>query len=149
MNIKRIKQMIGVILFLSINISVINAQSLAIVANNDGPPPQMTFKEIQSIFKGEKQRWKNNNRITLCMMKSNTNLGKLTASKIYQMSGDELNKFWLTLVFQGTVQAPRFFISQDELLRYVADNPGSIGVVDNTYNNNEVKLVTVDSKKSF
>ena len=48
------------------------------------------------------------------------------------MTGNELNKYFLALVFQGKVKAPTFFNSAAELESYVADTPGAIGVIQNT-----------------
>jgi len=98
---------------------------------------------------GEQQRWKSGAKITIALLKTNTPAGKLTSQKIYGMSSDELNKFWLALVFQGKAQAPNFFSSANELENFVAQNPGAIGIVDNADANNGVKTVIVEGKKSL
>ena len=79
---------------------------------------------------GEQQRWRNGTKITIALMKTNTSAGKTTSKKIYGMSGDELNRFWLALVFQGKAAAPNFFNSAAELENFVAQNPGAIGILD-------------------
>ena len=63
-------------------------------------------------------------KITIALMKTNTAAGKSTSKKIYDMSGDELNKFWLALVFQGKAQALIFLLLPAELENFVAQNPG-------------------------
>jgi hypothetical protein len=64
------------------------------------------------------------------------------------MSGDELNRFWLALVFQGKASAPNFFNSMSELESFVAQTPGAIGIVKKE-SSNESKLIPVDGKKEF
>ena len=91
---------------------------------------ELKLTELKSIFKGEKQRWRNGNKITIALMKTNTPAGAYTCKKIYDMSGDEVKKFWLALVFQGKADAPEFFNSVAELESFVADNPGAIGIID-------------------
>lgn len=98
---------------------------------------------------GEKQRWKGGTKITIALMKTNTPVGKTTSRKIYDMSADELNKFWLALVFQGKAQAPMFFNSPLELQGYVSRNPGAIGILDLPVANDEIKIVMIEGKKSF
>ena len=81
-------------------------------------------------------------------MKTNTPAGTATSRKIYSMSGDELNKFWLALVFQGKAQAPSFFNSKNELETFVVQNPGAIGVVTQA-TEAEAKVIPIDGKMTF
>ena len=97
---------------------------------------------------GEQQRWRSGTKITIALLKTNTNGGKNTLQKIYGMSSDELNKFWLALVFQGKAHAPNFFNSAAELENFVAQNSGAIGISDQV-NANDVRIVMVEGKKSF
>ena len=98
---------------------------------------------------GEQQRWRSGTKITIALMKTNTPAGKNTSQKIYGMTGDELNKFWLALVFQGKAQAPNFFNSAADLENFVAQNPGAIGIVDQLGANDEVKTIIVEGKRTL
>jgi len=123
--------------------------SLAAIAHISGAPAEMKQSQLKAVLRGETQRWKNGKRVLIALMKTNTPLGKTTASKIYDMSGDELNKYWLSLVFQGKAQAPVFFTSVTELQNYVAQNPGAIGIVDKTITTGEIRSLVIDGKPSF
>lgn len=125
------------------------AQTLAAIGNVSGAPAEMKLPELRAVLKGETQRWKNGKRVVIALMKTSTPLGKTTSSKIYDMSGDELNKYWLALVFQGKAQAPVFFTSVSELENFVAQNPGAIGIIDKPVANADVRSVMVDGKPSF
>jgi hypothetical protein len=125
------------------------AQQLTAIANTSGAPAEMKHTELKAVLMGETQRWKNGKRILIALMKTNTALGKTTSEKIYDMSGDELNKYWLSLVFQGKAQAPVFFTSVSELQNYVAENPGAIGIIDKPVPNAETRAVMIDGKPSF
>ncbi len=122
---------------------------LSVITNSNGSPATLKFSDLKSIFMGEQQRWKSGTKITLALMKANTPAGKNTSKKIYGMSSDELNKFWLALVFQGKAQAPNFFNSATDLENFVAQNPGAIGILDPANANNDVRTVLVDGKKSL
>jgi ABC-type phosphate transport system substrate-binding protein len=121
--------------------------SLTVISNQKGAPSTLNFSELRSIFMGEQQRWSGGTKITLALMKTNTPAGKNTSETIYGMTSDELNKFWLALVFQGKATAPNFFSSAGELENFVAQSPGAIGIVDQVAANAEVKTIQVEGKK--
>lgn len=123
--------------------------TLTAIGNVSGAPESMKQSELKAVLMGEKQRWKNGKRVIIALMKTNTALGKATSDKIYDMSGDELNKYWLSLVFQGKAQAPVFFTSVTELQNFVAQNPGAIGIVDKPVASTEFRAVLIDGKVSF
>jgi ABC-type phosphate transport system substrate-binding protein len=138
--------LIGLLFFTGPKI-IAQVSTLTVISNPNGPPSSMKFSELKSIFMGEQQRWKGGTKITIALMKTNTPAGKTTSKIIYDMSGDELNKFWLALVFQGKAQAPNFFNSSAELENFVAQNPGAIGILDHADVNGDIKTIMVEGKK--
>lgn len=122
---------------------------LVAVGNQSGAPSAMKLSELKAVLMGEKQRWKNGNRVIIALMKTNTPVGKTTSARIYEMSGDELNKFWLALVFQGKAQPPYFFNSTSDLENFVAQNPGAIGILDKPISVHEIKAIEIDGQKTF
>lgn len=123
--------------------------TLVAIGNVSDVPGNLSLSELKSILMGENQRWKNGDRILIALMKTNTPLGKTISSKIYDMTGDELNKFWLALVFQGKAQAPKFFSSTEELKNFVAQNRGAIGILDKPFTDTEIKFIMIDGQQSF
>lgn len=122
--------------------------NLTIIANIESVPAEMDFNKLKSVFKGEQMRWSDGTKVKIALMKTNTPVGTLTSEKIYKMTGNDLNKYFLALVFQGKVKAPAFFNSESELEAYIVHTPGAIGVVQNT-GNEQVKIVVVDGKKQI
>ena len=123
--------------------------NIMVIANEKGAPTTLTMKELKSIFQGEKQRWNDGTKISIAFMKSSTPVGSATSNKVLKMSGDQLNKFWLALVFQGKAKAPFFYGSASEVESYVSQNAGAIGVVESSYQVKGVKVISIDGKKSF
>ncbi|MBK6640718.1 MAG: hypothetical protein IPI23_01290 [Bacteroidetes bacterium] len=113
------------------NVSIAFSQEskLAVVANDKGAPETITEAEIIKIFKGEKQWWKDGTKIVIAFMKTSTPTGSEASKKVLGMSGDQLNKHWLSLVFQGKAKAPVFFNTEKELVDFVSQNKGAIGIV--------------------
>ncbi len=135
------------ILFFCAFTATSQTSSLTVISNQKGAPSTLNFSQLKSIFMGEQQRWRSGTKITIALMKTNTPAGKNTSETIYGMSADELNKFWLALVFQGKTSAPNFFNSASELENFVAQNPGAIGIVDQVAANDDIKTVQVEGKK--
>jgi hypothetical protein len=136
------------LIFLSLNVHAQN-ESLTVISNEKGAPSELKLSELKSILKGEKQRWHNGNKIMIALMKTNTPAGSYTCKKIYDMSGDELKKFWLALVFQGKADPPEFFSSVAEIESFVAENPGAIGVIAQQPASADTHIVLIDGKKTL
>lgn len=121
--------------------------NLVVISNGKGAPAEMKMAQFKSALRGEKQRWPDGTKVVIALMKTSTPIGNATCKKIYNMSGNELNKYWLALVFQGKADAPNFFNSESELEAFVAQTQGSIGIVSQTINTN--KPVLIDGKKAL
>jgi hypothetical protein len=123
-------------------------KTLTVISNSKGAPDQMSLAELTAVLKGEKQRWSNTVPVVIALMKSSTETGLSTSKKIYHMTSNEFNKYWLALVFQGKAKAPVFFNSPAELESFVAETPGAIGVIESS-TSGKVRQVIVEGKKSF
>jgi len=137
---------IALIIFIGTGIILAQSQNLVVISNSKGAPPEITLTELVTVMKGEKQRWADGTRISVALMKSSTPAGETTSKKIYGMSGDEMNKFWLALVFQGKAKAPVFFNTASELEAYISQTPGAIGIIEESPDIKS-KPVMVDGKK--
>lgn len=123
--------------------------NIMVIANEKGAPTSLTMKELKAIFQGEKQRWNDGTKISIAFMKSSTPIGAATAKKVMNISGDQLNKLWLALVFQGKAKAPIFYGSASEVENYVSQNAGAIGVVEAGFQVKSSKVISTDGRKSF
>ncbi|HOY95600.1 MAG TPA: hypothetical protein PK509_07680 [Catalimonadaceae bacterium] len=122
--------------------------ALAVVANEKGAPAALTMKFLKSVVQGDKQRWPDGTKISLAFLKTNTPVGNATAKKLMGMNGDQFNKYWLALVFQGKANAPAFFNTTQELEAYVSTTPGAVGIIDGNQST-KLRSISVDDKKSF
>lgn len=128
----------------------INAQEeqLVIIGNAASVPSEIDMNQLKSVLKGEKLRWNDGSKVSIALMKTSTPIGTYTCNKLYNMTGNELNKYFLALVFQGKVKAPTFFNSANELEAFVAQTPGAIGVLQQV-NDKLLKIILVDGKKQI
>jgi hypothetical protein len=121
--------------------------NLVVIANGKGVPSEMKMVQFKSTMRGEKLRWPDGSKVVIALMKSTTPVGVNTSKKIYNMSANELNKYWLALVFQGKADAPNFFNSEAELEEFISQTKGAIGVVNQPSSSN--KTIVIDGKTSL
>jgi hypothetical protein len=120
-------------------------QNLVVIGNGKGVPTDMKLAQLKSTMKGEKLRWPDGSKVVIALLKTTTPIGQNTSRKIYNMSANELNKYWLALVFQGKADAPNFFNSEAELEEFVSQTSGAIGVVNQP--TASTKTITIDGKR--
>src|ERR1043165_3177361 len=116
---------------------------LTVIGNVTGVPSQMKSSELVSVLKGEKLRWSDGTKVSIYIMKTSTPVGQHTCKKIYNWSGDKVKRYWLELSFSGKADAPTFCNTVDELVSYVSQNPGAIGIVDRSSTSNAVKTILI------
>jgi hypothetical protein len=121
--------------------------NLVVIANGKGVPSEMKVGQLKSTMRGEKLRWPDGSKVIIALMKSSTPIGINTSKKIYNMSANELNKYWLALVFQGKADAPNFFNSEAELEEFVSQTKGAIGVINQPSTSS--KTIVIDGKTSL
>jgi len=122
------------------------AQNTTLVVIGNGAPAKMTLADLKSVFRSEKVMWDNT---SLALMKSATEPGKSTCSKVYETSCDDVTKFWLGKAMGTNPVTPKFFDSVSELQAYVAGKPGAIGIIDLSQPVPGVHVITINGKNSF
>jgi len=123
--------------------------TLTVIANVKGVPSELKMTELKSVFMAERQRWSDGTKVIIAMIKSTTPLGKIISKRIYSMSGDEVRGFWAGISFAGKFESPVTFNTVSELETFVAQNPGTIAILDKAPESPEVKTVMIDGKKMF
>jgi hypothetical protein len=121
-----------------------HAQNTPLVVIGNGATGKMSLTDLKSVFKSEKVMW---NNASLALMKSTTEPGKSTCSKIYSMSCNDVTKFWVSKAFEG--KSATFFNSVGELQAFVAVTPGAIGIIDQSAPIRGVHVILIDGKGSF
>jgi ABC-type phosphate transport system substrate-binding protein len=104
--------------------------SRLIVIGNKTGLNSVSLKEIRKIFKGKYTNWSNGETVTIVLPSPKTNNAELVAKIIYQTSVPSVQKYWLSLVFQGRFSPPVFTDSDWETLQQIQKTPGAIGIVD-------------------
>ena len=95
---------------------------------NDLGMTSMTNAKVQRVFTGKETLWKNGKTVVICLPGTKSAKAQEVYTKVYGKSVKEVQKFWLSLVFQGRAKSPVFFDSEQEMVDYVKRTPGAIGV---------------------
>jgi ABC-type phosphate transport system substrate-binding protein len=100
-----------------------------LVVGNDTGITSLTNSELISIFKPKNNRWENNRPVIIVLPGSGSDISEAVARQVYGKSFVAVQKYWLSLVFQGRFNAPYFFNTDEEVLNFIKKNPGAIGFV--------------------
>ena len=145
---RKVNIAIAFVILSALNFSAVTPEgNFAVLANPQAGVTNMKYSEFISIMKGEKSYWKNGNKVSIALLKTSTKAGEAIAKSVYGMTGDELNKYWLSLVFQGKAAAPFFFDTESDLKSFVARTNGAIGIITAESVDDNDKCVLIDGKK--
>jgi len=104
------------------------AQDPVPVANNTGQI-NWTANQLKSIFIGERSFWPNRQPVVIVLPSSDSDSFERIAQWSLETDGFDYQKHWLSLVFQGRANAPVFVKDEEEVMEYVADHDGAIGLI--------------------
>lgn len=101
---------------------------LSIIGNKIGVT-QLKAQEARNIFRANKTTWPNKVAVTIALPSPQSTASEPVARLIYGTRPSSVQKFWLSLVFQGRATPPNFFDTDQELIQFIQRTPGAIGVI--------------------
>lgn len=101
---------------------------LSVIGNKTGMA-QMNAQQARNLFRAKTTTWPNKLSVTIALPSPKSSSSELVARIIYGTRPSAVQKFWLSLVFQGRATPPNFFDTDQELIQFIQRTPGSIGVV--------------------
>lgn len=106
------------------------ASNFLLVHNNSGLSGSLQQTEIGKIFQGKYSRWPKTQKQVIILLPSSKHPNAVITAKLMGFSSfKELQKFWLSMVFQGRFSAPLFLDTDEEIIDYTNRNTGSAGIV--------------------
>ena len=118
------------LIFLGVGIlKPLRSQSELVFMGNDLSMTELNTDLMKDVFKARYALWPNGKSITICLPGSKSVHANKVSQDIYGKSIQEVQKFWLSVVFQGKAKAPYFFDSEKEMSDFIAKTPGAIGVI--------------------
>ena len=124
--------------------SLCTARDLAVITDKSNITSAVSSTDLSKLLKNDTQRWPDGRKVMIFLSNPSSSDAWLLFQKIYNMSMEEARRFAEnhkdSIVLMG---------ADDLVLKAVAQQPGSIGVV-NVYSlNSSVKVMKVDGKLPF
>jgi len=106
-----------------------SAGSDLIVVGNDVGKDRLTQKELRDHFNARYNFWKNGKPVVVVLPAPKSPSAPKISEAMYERSVTGMQKFWLSVVFQGRANPPVFTESDAETVDYVRKTPGAIGLI--------------------
>ncbi len=102
---------------------------LTVIANSEVPVDTLSIGELRDIYLGNSKQWNDKSKIRPSYYNSKSGHAKYFFDEYLGISAMKFRRHWLKKVFRGDGSAPLAFGKTDDVITYVANNPGAIGVV--------------------
>lgn len=134
-----------VISFVSISgISQTSLEKFTLIGNSITMNP-MSISELKDVFLGEKQVDSNNNTIVVVLPTSDFQGAEEVARLISGSSLNSFRRYWLSIVFQGRANPPIYFNSNQRMIDFVRENPGSIAILYDYTGSENITTIQINS----
>jgi hypothetical protein len=100
-----------------------------IVVVNEAVNSSIKKKELNAYLKGEKNYWPNGSRVIISLPSPKTELADEVAQGVFKTNVMGMQKYWLSLVFQGRVDPPYFMMTDEETIAFVRSTKGAFGII--------------------
>ena len=134
-----------VILFVSKSgISQSSSGKFTVIGNSITMNP-ISLNELKDIFLGEKQVDPNNNTIVVVLPTTDFQGAEEVARLISGSSLNSFRRYWLSIVFQGRANPPIYFNSNQRMIDFVRENPGSIAILYDYTGSENITTIEINS----
>jgi ABC-type phosphate transport system substrate-binding protein len=103
-----------------------------VIVNKARAASEITRKDLKKIYQGNKNSWKGGGAIHFYLPPSGSpSMSALLKNVLHVASEDDLNKFYITAVFQQSiVSVPQGAASDAESIQKVSDDPDGMALVE-------------------
>jgi O-phosphoseryl-tRNA(Cys) synthetase len=105
-----------------------NGQSLVVIGNDIGMK-EIKMNYLKEVYQAKYSFWPNKKSVQIALPGTQSEDAVYVYAQVYGKSVKEVQKFWLSIVFQGRAKSPNFFDTSKELIDYVQRTLGAIGLL--------------------
>jgi ABC-type phosphate transport system substrate-binding protein len=120
---------IFIFILFTLFVNIMSAQQKVVYFTCGSGVSSLKDDKITRVFTGKENYWDNNKQIIVCLPSTKSESATDVCQKVYHKSVKDVQKFWLSIVFQGRAKSPKFFDTEEEMIEFVRKNPGAIGVL--------------------
>lgn len=115
-------------LFFILQVRLGFSQEYLVIANEIGSR-SLSTTELKLVFKPKNNFWTNRKSVLIVLPGNQSPIKDAVARDMYAASFVAMQKYWLSLVFQGRFAAPVNLNSDEETINFIRKNPGAIGFI--------------------
>lgn len=130
------------ILTIAIHTGFAESSDVLVIANNSVAQADISAKDLGNIFLGKKKSWDGGGKIVPVTLQSgptHESFMKAYAKK----SASQFSTFWKQAIFTGQGIPPKSLNSEEEIVKFVAENAGAIGYISASTAHDGVKVLAV------
>jgi ABC-type phosphate transport system substrate-binding protein len=120
-------------------------RTLRVVVSKDNKLASLSADDLTRIFLGKKTLWEIGTRIVPAMPEEESAAGEAFLSGTLKKSVSQFRAYWKRLLFSGGGAVPKVFRSSEQLLDFVARQPGAIGVVEASAVDDRVRVLEISN----
>lgn len=122
--------------------------AVAVVVHAKNPVTDLSLNELRAILRMERQFWGNGKRAVLYLRPSESVEQGVLLDKVYRMSAEKLQKYWVTKLFSGEIPAkPSYVPNSESAVSRVRSSEGAISVILATDASEGVRVLTIGGAK--
>ncbi|MDR4520383.1 MAG: hypothetical protein R3E36_07250 [Nitrosomonas sp.] len=114
-----------------------------VIAHPDVGQESITPNVLRAIFSMRMKTWSNNRLVKVYVLPDDHPLHQMFSKETLNVFPYQLRANWDRLVFSGTGQAPTTVASSEEMLRRIANTPGSIGYLESSFISDDVHVLQI------
>lgn len=121
----------------------VSFSGVVIVANKDVSDSSIAASVAEKLFLGKQTKWSDGTKVDAVILKGGGVHQEFLGQYVHKTDA-QFTTFWKQALFTGTGSLPKSFASEDDVLRYVASQPGAVGYVSSGKQTAAVKVITVN-----
>ncbi len=128
--------------FIFLNDIAIGKETLIVVVNKSVMDERIDRETVSEIYKAEKSKWSNNDKITVAMLKTGS-LHETFTKEVVGITIKKLIRIWKSVIFTGKGTPARVFRNEEALAEFVGTTKGAIGYIRASIDTENVKVIPI------
>lgn len=134
--------LIVLILTISICAGYASSDEILVVANSSVTQSDISAKDLGSIFLGQKKSWDGGEKVVPVTLETGPTHESFMKTNV-KKSASQFSTFWKQAIFTGQGLPPKAVNSEEEVIKFVAENKGAIGYIASSTSHEGIKVLTV------
>ena len=123
-------------------------RELVVIVNKANTVGSISKAELASIYLGKRKMWVTGDIVKPCDLQEpgvdeeQTSMGYFSA-RYLNKDMPTLKSYWIKMIFSGKGEPPPSFKKPEEVIRFVSENPGSLGYIYSDHVAGAVRVVPI------